>query len=186
MPFASIKARFRNFLRERRRDSVIGRAIDLDQAGKYTEAAGIYSGFAAESLAASELMASLYHQYSFEMWLKAKEPQNALLQARTALRMLCTPEGKWLTYNAGENANKVIQMVSQLYAAGHPAEGQTLSAEANEQFEIFGLQVRCAAAPVRRSEFPPTCPQCGGTLPNSPFHASIACPFCESVIYAEF
>ncbi len=185
MPIASIRSYIRGYLRERRRDKVVGRAIDLDQAGKYVEAAEIYAAFAVESLAESELMASLYHQYAFEMWLKANDPQNALDQARHALRMLCTPDGKWLTYNSGENAEKVIVMVSQLYAAGHTAEGQHLASEANEQFEIFGLPVRCAAAPVRRSEFPPACPQCAGTLPNSPFHASITCPFCKSVIYAE-
>lgn len=181
----TISQRVKEFLRERRRDSVIDQGIALDGKGRYAEAARLYSDFAVESLAESELMAALYHQYSFEMWLEASDPANALEQARTALRMLCTQDGKWLTYNSGENAEKVLEMVSQLYAAGHTAEGQTLAAEANEQFEKFGLPVRCAAAPVIRSEFPPACPQCAGTLPNSPFHASITCPFCKSVIYAE-
>ena len=184
MPIDWIKEYIRNFRRDRRHDDVITRAIDLAQAEKYGEAAEIYSSFAVESRAESDLMASSYHQMSFKMWVKAKEAGKALEEARSSLRMLSTDDGKWLKYNAGEKADGVIQMVSQLYAAGYTDEGQALSAEANTQFETFGLHVRCAAAPVRRSEFPSLCTQCGGSLPPGLFDLSITCPFCQTVIYS--
>lgn len=174
----------REYLRERRRSAVVGKAIDLNSEGKFEEAAKIYEDFATEKLSETTLMSSLYRRYAFEMWMSAKKPQQALGQAKEALRLLCEDEGKWLKNDDGENADEIISMVSQLYAAGFTAEGADLAAESNEQFEIHGLPVRCAAEPVRRSKFPVSCSQCGGVLPESPFDISINCTFCQTVVYA--
>jgi hypothetical protein len=141
--------------------------------------------FALQSLSETTLMSSLYRRYAFEEWISAKDPTNALKQSLEALRLLCNEDGKWLLSDDGENADEVISMVSQLYAAGYTVEGAELAAEANKQFELYGLPVRCAAEPVRRSRFPANCEQCGGLLPESPFDVSVACTFCRAVAYAE-
>lgn len=172
-------------LRERRRSAAVDRAIELDGKGDFAGAARVYEDFALESLSETTLMSSLYRRYAFEEWLNAKEPQNALRQALEALRLLCDDDGKWIKSDNGENADEVISMVSQLYAAGYPEQASELAAEANKQFEKYGLTVRCAAEPVIRSKFPAVCEQCGGRLPESPFAIAIECPFCHTIIYAE-
>jgi hypothetical protein len=133
----------------------------------------------------NELSAALYRQYAFEQRLAAKQPDKALEQARETLRLYSLNEGKWLTYDSGDDAKEIVAMVSQLYAAGYPAQGSKLAAEANEKFERYNLPIRCSAEPIRRSEFPAACVQCGGRLPESPFAVAIECPFCHTVIYAE-
>jgi len=173
----------RDLLRERRRDKVVDRAVDLAQEGKYADAAEIYNAFAVESREESDLMAALYYRYSFEMWLKAKDAQRAVANARFSLSMLCQDDGAWLKYDSGSHADEVIAMASQLYAAGFHPEGDEFSTAANEEFEKYDLKVRCAAVPEYRNEFPSVCPQCAGQLPYSPFARSIRCPFCDTAVY---
>lgn len=179
----SIRERIRDYFRTRRRDKIVSGAIGLAHKDQHPEAAAIYEQVAVEALEESELLASLYHKYAFEEWLAAKEPKRALEQAQNVLRMLIANDGKWLTYDSGENAEDLIMMVSKLYAAGYLAEGEKLAVESNTSFEKYGLPVRCAAAPVRRSKFPPICTQCGA-LPAGSFEKSITCTFCEAVVYA--
>lgn len=173
----------RERLRERRRDKVVDRAVDLAQEGKYADAAEIYNAFAVESREESDLMSALYYRYSFEMWLKAKDARRAVANARSSLAMLCQDDGAWLKYDSGSNADDVIAMASQLYAAGFHREGDELSTAANVEFEKYGLAVRCTAEPEFRNEFPSVCPQCAGQLPYSPFARSIPCPFCDTAVY---
>jgi hypothetical protein len=180
----SIKERITDFLRTRRRDKLVSRAISHHHKDEFEEAALIYERIAPECLTESELLASLYHGYAFEEWLNAKEAPKALKEARKVLRMLVANDGKWLTYDAGKNADELVSMVSKLYAAGYLDEGEKLAIESNTNFEKYGLPVRCAAVPVGRSKFPSLCTQCGGTLPPSSFEKSITCTFCETVVYA--
>lgn len=177
----------REYLRERRRASFIGKAIKLAGKEQHIEAAEIYEDYARVVFEEedNELSATLYTQYAFEQRLAGKQPDKALEQARETLRLFCLNDGKWLKYDSGDNAKEIVAMVSQLYAAGFPEQGSKLAAEANEEFERHNLPIRCAAEPIRRSEFPAACAQCGGRLPESPFAVAIECPFCHTVIYAE-
>lgn len=180
----SIKQRFRDFFRTRRREKLVSQAISHHHKDEFEEAARIYADIAPDCLTESELLASLYHGYAFEEWLNAKQPAKALEEARNVVRMLVANDGKWLTYNAGKNANELVSMVSKLYAAGYLDEGEKLAVESNIALEKFRLPVRCSAAPVSRSKFPSLCTQCGGTLPVGTFEKSMTCTFCETVVYA--
>lgn len=180
----SIKKRIRDFFRSRRREKLVSRAISLAQDAKYPEAAVIYEQVAIQAIEESELLASLYHGYAFREWLAAKQPKRALEQARNVLRMLTANDGKWLIYDSGENADELVSMVGKLFAAGFLDEGEKLAIESNLALEKYGLPVRCSAAPVRRSNFPSICSQCGGTLPQGAFEMSITCMFCHTVVYS--
>ena len=180
----SIKERIRDFFRSRRREKLVSRAISLAHDAKHADAAAIYEQVAVHAIEESELLASLYHGYAFQEWLAAREPKRAFDQARNVLRMLTAKDGKWLTYDSGENADQLVSMVSKLYAAGFLYEGEKLAIESNLALEKYGLPVRCSVAPVRRSKFPSLCVQCGGTLPQTAFEMSVTCMFCSTVVYA--
>lgn len=182
--FHSIKERIRDFFRTRRRNKLVSRAIDLAHKGKHSEAATIHEQIAVECIEESELLASLYYRYAFEHWLAAMDPKRALEQALNVLQMLIAKDGKWLTYDSGENVDDLIAMVSKLYAAGYLNEGETLAVESNKNLEKYGLPVRCSVGPVGRSKFPSLCSQCGGTLPVGSFERSVTCTFCQTVVYA--
>ncbi len=180
----------RDYLLERQRMKVWSKAYDLAKKEKYQEAAEVYNNFAPRLLEYNkvgfgELMYCTYCNYAFGLFIKAKDVENALQQARNALKILIQNDGKWIKYNSGEQANDLLKMVVALYGEGYIAEGDTLSREINEQFEKYDVPLRCIAAPAQRNKFPSICPQCGGKLPYSPNHKAIKCPFCEITIYSQ-
>lgn len=180
----------RGYLLEKQRERICGKAYDLAKKEKYKEAAEIYTNFAPklleyDDIGFGELMYCIYCKYAFEMWMKAKDVENALQQARNALKILIKNDGKWLKYNSGEQANDLLKMVVALYGEGYIAEGDNLSREINQQLEKYDVPLRCIASPVHRNKFPSICPQCGGKLPYSPNHNAIKCPFCETTIYSQ-
>lgn len=180
----------REYLLEKRREKICAKAYNLAQQEKYAEAAEVYVRFAPELLeyrqtGYGKLMYCVYCSYAFEMWIKAKDVKNALLQARNTLRILSSNDGEWLKYASGQQADNLLKMVVTLYGEGYIAEADTLSNEVNGQLAKYQVPLRCAAAPAHRIKFPSLCPHCGGKLPYSPSRFAIECPFCDTTIYAQ-
>jgi hypothetical protein len=151
----------------------------LDRAGKYPQAAALYTQLAGEFIQANPLIYQFYSHESFSMWLKAKKADQALLQAGDVLRVLS--DTGWL----GESSDAIddlSKMVGELYVAGYLSEAGRLSGDINQQLVAHGLPAR-AAAPLKPGQFPSICPQCGGVLPSSN-DSELKCPYCGSIIHA--
>ena len=116
---------------------------------------------------------------AFLMWLAARNVDNALAQARNALRVIS--DSGWLSMSDG-TVDDLCKMVGELYVAGYATAADTFFREINEQLVAHNLPPRTEA---RHGKFPATCPQCGGTLPFTNSDESLTCPFCSCVIRAE-
>lgn len=172
------------FILDRRRSRNTWKAILLASDKRFAEAADLYSTFADRHLADRTLHYSTLCKYSMENWIEAKDPANALVQARKALRAFGNNDGEWLKYSAGDHAGVLVEMATQLHAARFTAEAEIFADEVNAQFERYKVPFRCILDPDERSPFPAQCEQCGGSLPSSTHRESIECPFCKVVIYA--
>ena len=181
--FSAVTRWARNALSEMRRRRVVHRAIGLSYEERHPEAARLYSEYASLLLPDSPLHYCLYSLYSFEQWLKAARPDEALVQARNALGCLSANDGELLKYDSGEFADTPMEMAAKLYGAGYVREAEEFSRELNARLEEFGVPMRCVLDPAGRKVFPSACERCGGALPASTHQDSIVCPFCRSPLY---
>jgi hypothetical protein len=169
---------FREYLRDRRRSKSWSEAYDLARAGKYAEAADIYAGRAAESLKYNELIYASDCQDAFKMWIKAKNVERALEEARNALRVLS--DTGWLS-KSDDSVEKLSGLAGELYVAGYAAEAESFLREINEQLAAHGLPH--ASAP-EGAKLPTACPHCGGLLSPPRGETEVTCSYCGSVIRA--
>jgi type VI protein secretion system component VasK len=176
------------YQRDRRRDRAVGEASDLDYNGKPGEAAEVYAKLAAEELKSNELIYALYGRDAFKLWLKAKNIEKAMAQAREVLRVLS--DAGWFK-KSDDTVNNLSQMVGELYVAGYTAEADTFSKEINEALVAQGLAPmtgydRIAGSPTtsKPGKLPAICPDCGGPLPDSGGQDEVKCLYCGSVIHA--
>ena len=169
---------FAKFLRGRRRSKAWDEAYRFKQAGDFAAAAGVYEGLAADSLADNELIYEGDCHDAFVMWLQAKNVDNALGQARKALRV--TSDSGCLNWSSS-TVDDLCKMVGELYVAGCATAADSFANEINEQLVAKGLPARLA---TKHGKFPTTCPQCGGELPFTYADDNIICPFCSSVIHS--
>ena len=169
---------FAKFLRGRRRSKAWDEAYRFKKAGNFAAAAGVYEGLAADSLADNELIYEGDCHDAFQMWLQAKNIDNALAQARNALRV--TSDCRCLVWS-DSTVDDLCKMVGELYVAGYATAADAFAKEINERLIALGLPARLE---TKHAKFPITCPQCGGTLPFTYSDDNLTCPFCSSVIHA--
>jgi hypothetical protein len=170
---------FADFKRNRRRSKGWDEAHRFKRAGQFAEAAGVYERLAADSLQYNELIYEGDCHDAFKFWLKAMNVDNALTQARNALRVIS--DSNWLRMSS-ETVDDLCKMVGELYVAGYATAADTFLREINEQLVAHDLPPR---SEVKHGKFPTTCPQCAGTLPSTYSDESLTCPFCGCVIRAQ-
>lgn len=173
---------------DRRRNKAVGEASDLEYNGKYGEAAEVYARLAAEQGKSNELIYAIYIHDAFNLWLKAKEIDKAIAQAREVLRVLS--DSGWLK-KSDDTVNDLSQMVGELYVAGYTAEADTFSREINAELVAQGLApmsgsitTASSTASSKTGVLPVNCPDCGGPLPDSGSTDVVKCIYCGSVIHA--
>ncbi len=167
--------------RDRRRKEMIEQAYRLDLDGKYAAAAEIYASLAAEELHSNELIYARYSRDAIRMWLKAKDVEKALAQARSVLRVL--GDAGWLNEPSSSSYDDLNQIVGDLYVAGYTSEAGDFSKEINAQRIAHGL-APAAASPGEAGKFPPVCPACGGPLHASEGQDEVKCPYCGAVVHS--
>jgi hypothetical protein len=145
--------------------------------GQYAEAAETYARLAAMYLNDNPLIYAGYCHDAFRMWLKAKDVENALLQAHNAFRVL--DDAGWLRRSM-EQVLDLKQMIDELKAAGYPAEANSFANELDRKLAEFGLMLR----PVSGGKLPTICPACGAPLPYSNFEDEIKCSSCGHITRA--
>ena len=170
---------FANFRRSRGRRKAWDEVYRFKDAGNFAAAAGVYERLAAESLQYNELIYEGDCHDAFLMWLAARNVDNALAQARNALRVIS--DSDWLSMS-DDTVDDLCKMVGELYVAGYATAADAFFREINEQLMAHNLPPRTEA---RHGKFPATCPQCGGTLAFTNSDESLTCPFCSCVIRAE-
>ena len=184
-PLANV---IRGYQSDRRRNKAVGEASGLEYDGKYGEAAEVYVQLAAEEGKSNELIYALYCRDAFNLWIKAKNIDKAMAQARDVLRVLS--DTGWLK-KSDDTVNDLSQMVGELYVAGYTAEADTFSKEINQELVAQGLapmsvsdKAAGSAATSKAGKLPAICPDCGGPLPDSGGEDEVKCPYCGSVIRA--
>ena len=170
---------FTNFRRSRRRRKTWDEAYRLSQAGDFAAAAKIYERLATESLQYNELIYEGDCHEACLLWLKAGNPDNALSNARNALRVIGGSD--WIRLSDAA-VDDICKMVGEFYGAGYAHAADMFANEINAELIKNNLPARFE---TKHGKFPEACPQCGGTLPFTYSDASITCPFCSSVIRAE-
>lgn len=170
---------FTNFRRSRRRSGAWGEANRFKRAENFAAAAVVYERLAADSRQYNELICQDDCHDAFKMWLKAKNVDQALVQARNALSVIV--DTCWFNSSSDE-LDDLFKMVGELYAAGYATAADAFAREINQQLVAHNLPPR---SETRHGHFPTTCPQCGGTLPFSYSDESVTCPFCSCVIRAQ-
>jgi len=184
-PFSGM---IQKFLCKRRRSKARGEAYRLDYAGKYPEAAGVFTRLAESEVQSNELIYQLYNHYAFNMWLKAKNVEAATEVARDVLRVLS--KANWLT-KSSDAVDDLSKMVGELYVAGFTTQANAFSKEINDQLVAHGLAPRSttAGAPASQPEtrvgvgrLPSICPECGGMLPDTGHEDEVKFPYCGSVV----
>jgi hypothetical protein len=176
------------YQRDRRRNKAVGEASDLDYNGKPGEAAEVYAKLAAEEGKSNELIYALYSRDAFKLWLKAKEIDKAMAQARDILRLLS--DTGWLK-RSDDTVSDLSQMVGELYVAGYTTEADTFSKEINAELVAEGLapmsgsdKATGSAATSKAGKLPSICPDCGGPLPDAGGKDEVKCVYCGSIIRA--
>lgn len=125
------------------------------------------------------------HLRAFDAWVKAKQPANALQQARTAVGFIFTASRPRVALNV------VQEVVNELRANGYSAEADAFAREVNERLAGHGLALATTTAsgpaepPPPPKKFPATCPRCGGRLPRSFGEDEIECDYCGTVVRGE-
>lgn len=177
-----------NERRKQRRESA-RQGFTLSGQRKYAEAAEIFTRLAAESLQYNELfLAQLDCRQACMLWLRAKQPANALEQARTILRIR-SDRG---LLGSLETVNDLRRLAGEFHLAGYDREAETFLKELNERLAALGLSLveASAADPVPEAassagKLPAACPQCGGRLPRASGEDEIECYYCGSIVRAE-
>ena len=170
---------FANFKRSRHRSKAWDQAYGFRKAGRFAEAAKVCERIASESLQYNELIYADDCHDAFKDWLKAANPENALQNARNALRVIGTSD--WML-EMDDTLGKICSTVGELYGAGYAAAAELFANEINAELARHKLPPRFE---TKHGKFPVNCPQCGGNLPFTYSDISVTCPFCNSVIAAE-
>lgn len=170
---------FENFRRDRRRSKAWSEAYGFRKAENFAEAAKVYERLALESLQYNELIYEGDCHDAFNYWIKAGNPENALRNARDALRVI--GDSDWIT-DSVDTVDDVCKMVGELYGAGYAPAADVLANEINAKLVAHKLPARFE---TKHGKFPTACPQCGGVLPFTYSDSSVTCPFCSSAVRAE-
>jgi hypothetical protein len=170
---------FADFRRNRRRSKAWDEAYSFIRVGNFAAAASVYERLAADSVQHNELIYESDCHDAFKMWLKAMNVDNALTQARNALRVISASD--WLS-SSSDTVDDLCKMVGELYVAGYATAADAFSSEINEQLVAHDLPAR---SQIKHGKFPTTCPQCGGSLPSTYSDESLTCPFCSCIIHAQ-
>jgi len=155
--------------------------------GQYQEAAEGFAELAATAAQFSRPRRVVQlHLRAYEAWLAAKQPANAVAQARSAISMAAGIRPR-------KAARIAQQVLEDLQAAGYTKEADDLARELNAQLTGQSFSIP-AASPVGTppapdktpsARLPNACPQCGGRLPRAYGDDEVECDYCGSVIRAE-
>jgi len=170
---------FTEFRRNRRRSKAWDEARDYRTTGNFGAAAEVYERLAKESLQYNELIYEGDCHDAFKYWLKADNPENALRNARNALKVVSASD--WII-EYDDTMDDVCKMVGELYGAGYTPAAEIFANEINAELVKHKIKPRFE---TKHTKFPTACPQCGGTLPFTYSDVSVTCPFCSSVIRAD-
>jgi hypothetical protein len=170
---------FTEWGQNRRRRKGWDEAHAYGRSGNFAAAAKVYERLATESLQYNELIYEGDCHDAFEFWLKAANPENALRNARAALKVVSASD--WII-ESDDTIDDVCKMVGELYGAGYESAAEIFANEINTELVKHELKPRFQ---TKHGKFPMACPQCGGTLPFTYSDVSVTCPFCSSVIRAE-
>ncbi len=170
---------FTNFKRNRHRRKAWREAYAYRRAGKFAEAAKVGERIAADSLKYNELIYADDCHDAFKDWLKAANPDQAMQNARDALRVIGTSD--WMLERDDSMAS-FCNMVGEFVGAGYSTAAELFANEINAELARHKMAPRFE---TKHGKFPAACPQCGGNLPFTYSDVSVTCPFCKSVIGAE-
>ncbi|HYJ92611.1 MAG TPA: hypothetical protein VEV84_14980 [Pyrinomonadaceae bacterium] len=174
---------FGKLFRSHRTDKQRRKAIDLEFEHKYAEAAQAYAERAKLDLPDNELIFADDCIDSFKNWIKARNSEEALNEARRALQGYLL--GDWLSEEKdddNENLKSLQEMVSDLRAAGFLKESDAFLNDINNALRSLGLKPISILVISEENHFPPECPHCGGTITYRGSLDTINCPFCGGVI----
>lgn len=125
------------------------------------------------------------HLRAYEAWLAAKQPANAIAQARSAINMAAGIRPR-------KAARIAQQVIEDLQAAGYTKEAEAFAKELSTgvagQVVPVSTTTTSVTAPTEKTpapKLPSTCPQCGGRLPRAYGDDEVECDYCGTVIRAE-
>jgi hypothetical protein len=162
----------------RRRSQAWDEAYAFRQAGDFASAAKVCEGLAAGTLTDNELIYESDCHDAMKDWLKAHDVENALANARNALRVIAA--SNW--FPADSTVDDICEMVGEFYTEGYATVADMFANEINAEYVKHNLPVRFT---TKHGKFPTNCPQCGGTLPFTYSDVSVTCPFCSAVVRPE-
>ncbi len=160
-------------------------ASQLFDNGQYQEAA---EGFAELATSATQFSRPRrvvqLHLRAYEAWLAAKQPANAVTEARSAINAAVSVRPR-------KAARITQQVIEDLRAAGYTQEAEAFAKELNAGLmgQAFSVPVGPASPAATEKtpapKLPSMCPQCGGRLPRAYGDDEVECDYCGSVIRAE-
>ncbi len=104
--------------RTQRLTKALDEGAALVRQGKYAEAAEFYTRLAQKELKNNEWYFAFYCRNAFQMWIKAKEPHKALLEAGKVLSVYVMNNGRLMKYNSGDEVEKLTSMVERFFRGG--------------------------------------------------------------------
>lgn len=157
------------------------RARRFQYDDRFAEAAEAYAQQADVDLPDNELIYADECKYSFDMWLKAKNPQKALEQARRSLHGYTL--GDWLK---GENSyiDDLTGMVGDLRKADYVDEADAFLTDINNYLASIGEEPLIVTFAGKQQAYPAVCPHCGGAVSYHGTLEEISCQYCGDVIHA--
>jgi len=170
---------FADYRIKRRRAKARDEANDHRQAGRLAEAAEVYERMAAEVRAHNELIYEDDCHDAVRTWLQANDPEAALRNGRSALKVIANSE--WINLSK-DTVEDICQMVGEFHPAGYGAAADLFAGEINAALAAHNLPPRFQTT---HGKFPALCPQCGGAIPLTYTDTSVTCSFCGSVIKGE-
>jgi hypothetical protein len=150
---------FTNFKRNHRRNKAWNEAYRYRDAGNFAEAAKVWERLAPEALEYNELIYADDCRDAFKLWLKARDPESALRNARNALRVIS--DSGWIT-KSDHTVDDICNMVGELYGAGDATAA-----------EIFGNEIN---AELVKNNLPPRFQTSHRKFPQPARNAAAHCP----------
>lgn len=163
------------FFKEREVESLKEEAQKLQSRGQYAQAAEVYNKVAAAYLDDNPLIYASNGHQAFRLWLKAREAEKAMQQARAIFHVL--DDNGWLRRSM-EQVLDLKLMIDEFRSAGYINEAELFAGDLNNKLGEFGLMLKPGAA----SAHPSICPSCGAQLPQAEAGQQVICSFCGYVV----
>lgn len=143
-------------------------------AGQYAEAAAQYSHLAEVALTLGRPRRVIQlHLRAFDAWLAAKNGDEALHDARSALALANRRPRK--------AARLAEALITDLRTRGFPNQANALAGVSGIPAAEMA-QAQKEVATQKPLVFPTVCPQCGGRLPKAYGEDEIECDYCGTVV----